>query len=82
MFGKILNYQAKDNQILITFEKEKGIINLLSSKIIQLKEEKSSVFSVNSINEFPKVDYSTNFIDGVLSIKTADYLFEIGDNNG
>lgn len=80
MFGKILNYHVKDNQIFITFEKEKGIINLLSSKIIQLKEEKSSVFSTNSINEFVKVNYSTNFLNGVLSIKTADYLFEISDN--
>ena len=48
MFGKIINYQVKENQVIINFKDKVGIVNVLSDEVIWLHEEAMSSFKVES----------------------------------
>ena len=80
MFGKIINYQVKENQVIINFKDKVGIVNVLSDEVIWLHEEAMSSFKVESNSFTDKIEFSTNTVDGNVIIKTNKYIFIIEDN--
>ena len=80
MFGKILNYQIKDNQVIINFENQKGIVEVLTSEIINLHQEKTSIFKATGEVFSKDTKFEVKQEENKIVITTSSYTFEILDD--
>lgn len=80
MFGKILNYQIKDNQVIINFENQKGIVEVLTSEIINLHQEKTSIFKATGELFSKDTKFEVKQEENKIVITTSSYTFEILDD--
>lgn len=79
MFGKLLNYQLKENKVIINFENQIGVVEVLSDDVINLRQENVAIFSLKTDNFKTKCQFDVNMEQGKLSIITSNYTFVILD---
>ena len=78
MFGKILSFNVQDNKVIIDFENQKGIVEVLSPCIIHLHEEKLSTFNLDTSKKVD-VEFEVKESNHQIIITTTRYKFVIED---